>query len=237
MNTKDTLKITLTDILLNLSFEPEGAVDQILFAYDLAKAAHKGQCRDEGSEYITHPVEGCILLAKDYGIQNKDLYIIFLLHDTGEDTSLFGDRTLLDWSTFQKTLVSRITTVFGETVAQAILLLTKPPLSNTEFRTKEDILDYYLENLEKPSQVRDISVFCKMIDRLHNLRSLPSTDLGKVRRQILETESRLLPLFERVAKELEENRVTDRVNQDFRHKYRLVIQDIRSQLMILKRLV
>lgn len=233
MNAQDTLKQKIIKNLGLVNLKGT-ALDDILFAYDLAKTAHTGQFRDDGTPYITHPVEGCIIMARDYGIQNPNLYITFLLHDTGEDTSVFGDRKTLPWDTFRATFLSRLSRIFGDTIAQTVLLLTKPQVNNTDFKSKSDAMNYYLRNLESISAARDFAVFGKMIDRLHNLRSLLPDNPNKIRKQIVETEEFLLPLFERVAKNITDHSGTHIEEPCLEEKFNLVIRDIKKQLAILK---
>ena len=59
---------------------------RIRAAYEMAKLAHAGQCRKDGSPYVTH----CIAAADisvDIGL-DEDSIIAALLHDVIEDTSL-----------------------------------------------------------------------------------------------------------------------------------------------------
>lgn len=233
MKTQDKLKQTLIENLKLVHLKAH-AQDDILFACDLAKAGHEGQFRDGGAPYITHPVEGCVMMARDYGIQNRNLYTTFLLHDTGEDTLIFGDREELPWNTFKETFLLRAGRIFGEPIAQTVLRLTKPPVNGTDFKSKSDTVSYYLENLETAGPSRDFAVFGKMIDRLHNLRSLLPDNPSKIRKQIAETEELLLPLFLRVANNLTSGTSADLGEPNFEHKFSLVIQDIKKQLAVLK---
>ncbi len=233
MNTQDQLKQRLIENLDTLHLG-DAVLNSILFAYDLAKIAHAGQLRDDKTPYITHPVEGCIMMARDYCVQNPNLYIAFLLHDTGEDTSMFGDRNTLAWSRFRETFLLRVGRIFGKPVAQTALLLTKPPVNGVDFETKDQVMHYYLRNLTAASPMRDFAVFGKMIDRLHNLRSLIPDNRNKIHRQTAETEDLLLPLFEHVVDNLTNQPNPDTEEPDLAHKFCLVIQDIRKQLAVLK---
>lgn len=234
MNTQDTLKQKLIENLNTVNSLSITTLEGILFAYDIAETSHNGQFRDGGAPYITHPVEGCIMMARDYGIQNSNLYIAFLLHDTGEDARIFGDRVKLTWSEFKHTFTTRVSRIFGETVAQTVLLLTKPSVDGSDFQSKSDMMSYYLRNLEQTGQVQNFAVFGKMIDRLHNLRSLLPENASKIHKQIAETEGLLLPLFERVAQNLVSSTSSEMAEPDFERKFGLVIRDIKTQIAILK---
>lgn len=65
-------------------------------------------------------------------------------------------------------------------------------------------------------------IICKMVDRLHNLRSLSDSQNEKIERQIKETREKYLPIFELVNGENE--------------KYRdILLLKINNQLNILER--
>ena len=76
---------------------------KVYLAYKIAKKAHKGQMRDEGTEYISHPI------AVSKRLTNPDEIIIALLHDTLEDTDV----------TYEE-----IKKEFGIAIADKIQLLT-----------------------------------------------------------------------------------------------------------------
>lgn len=62
-------------------------------AVEVATKAHKGQFRDDGRPYITHPIAVANICAAKYA-RGEDTYfcmIIGLLHDVVEDTSLTLD--------------------------------------------------------------------------------------------------------------------------------------------------
>ena len=59
---------------------------RIVKAFDLAKAAHKGQKRSSGEEYISHPLATAQILA-DLHV-DEDTIIAALLHDVVEDTDI-----------------------------------------------------------------------------------------------------------------------------------------------------
>ncbi|MDP3964510.1 MAG: HD domain-containing protein [bacterium] len=60
-------------------------------AWDLAADAHSGQRRDEGAEYIVHPVRVARILIDDFHVHDPNLIIAALLHDVVEDTRVTID--------------------------------------------------------------------------------------------------------------------------------------------------
>lgn len=163
------------------------------YAYDIAKEAHRTQVRDAGGRYFEHP-RACALIALDeLDIRDPNMIIAALLHDTAEDTPMFGNVTG-DPSLFMKKGLFRLTKTFNEDVADMVMALTKLKYGpGTRFLIKESMLEFYFQNLLSHPK----AVILKAVDRLHNLRTLPENDLDKIRRQIKETEERVLPLLEK----------------------------------------
>ena len=71
--------------LLDRSGKPHDK-NSIINAYDLANAAHKGQCRVSGEPYISHPIAVAMILA-DLGMDDECIQAA-LLHDVVEDTEI-----------------------------------------------------------------------------------------------------------------------------------------------------
>ena len=65
------------------SYNPE-EVDIIRRAYEYADTLHKGQYRQSGEPYITHPLNVAYILAEMHA--DRDTVCAGLLHDTIEDT-------------------------------------------------------------------------------------------------------------------------------------------------------
>ena len=70
-------------IALLKEYNPE-EVEKVTNAYNYAKEMHKGQYRESGEEYITHPVNVAYILAEMHA--DGDTICAGLLHDTIEDT-------------------------------------------------------------------------------------------------------------------------------------------------------
>ena len=61
--------------------------EQLRAAYELARGAHGGQLRKDGSPYITHPLATATIVA-EMGL-DQDSILAALLHDCIEDTCVY----------------------------------------------------------------------------------------------------------------------------------------------------
>lgn len=162
------------------SYDPYADLTKIEEAYAIAAEAHRGQCRDNGDPYITHPIAVANILA---GFRMDPVSIMVgLLHDTVEDTKV--SRALLEKH-------------FGQDVAAIVDGVTK--LTRLELqsdRTKQ------AENFRKLvlAMSRDIRVLIvKLADRLHNMRTLHYVQrLDRRQRISRETLDIYAPLAERI---------------------------------------
>lgn len=153
--------------------------EKIERAYELADGFHKGQKRDSGEEYISHPIAVSCILA-ELGM-DSDTICAGLLHDVVEDTSC----SLED-----------LTKQFGEGVAllvDGVTKLRKIPLATKEEQTAENVRKILLAMSE------DIRVMIiKLSDRLHNMRTLGYRSEEKRRSTALETMNIYAPIAHRL---------------------------------------
>jgi len=146
-------------------------------AYELARNAHAGQMRDEGTPYILHPLRVATILSDELGLYSSKLACAALLHDVIEDSDVTREQLSVE---------------FGDTVARIVWLLTKLP---------DVSLFAYLTAIEGASDIKAPVV--KLCDRLDNLRFLMrSPKAEKKRRYIKTTEQYYLPLAARTDKYL-----------------------------------
>ena len=129
MNDKDKAPVTIESILASvLAYEPKADTAMIQRAYDLAAAAHKGQTRVSGEEYIIHPLHVAQILTE---LHIDDVTVsAALLHDVVEDTLYTKEQ---------------IEEMFGEEVAMIVDGVTK--LGRIKYKSKEEV---QLENYRKP---------------------------------------------------------------------------------------
>ncbi len=136
--------------------------DQLRAAFLFGEEAHRGQLRKSGEPYFIHPTEVSLILA-DLEM-DQDTLVAGLLHDVIEDTQY----------TFED-----ISERFGTVVAQLVDGVTK--LEKIHYETEEE---REAENLRKMffAMTEDIRVIIiKLVDRLHNVRTLKfQTDEKKV---------------------------------------------------------
>lgn len=141
-------------------------------AYDVARTAHSGQTRDEGTPYIVHPVRVAVSLVDELSLYSPTLVCSALLHDVIEDSDVTRDD---------------IGRMFDERIAEVVWLLTK--LEDVSLRD-------YLGRIEAAAHTG--APLVKLCDRLDNMRSVIDTPkLEKKRRYIRTTEEFFLPLAAR----------------------------------------
>ena len=156
------------------SYNPD-EVDIIRRAYEYANTLHKGQYRQSGEPYITHPLNVAYILAEMHA--DRDTVCAGLLHDTIEDTDITKED---------------IAEVFNKNIANLVDGVTK--LAKMNFSSKEE---QNLANTRKiitgiTSDVRIIII--KLADRLHNMRTLEYKSSFKQKENALETMEIFVPL-------------------------------------------
>jgi RelA/SpoT family (p)ppGpp synthetase len=154
-------------------------VARLADAYRFSEAAHKGQKRQSGDPYISHPLAVAEILA-DWHLDGQAL-VAALLHDVMEDTSVTK---------------AEISDTFGKPVAELVDGLSK--LGKIEFQSAEDA---QAENFRKMllAMARDVRVILiKLADRLHNMRTLDAVSPAKRRRVARETMEIYAPIANRL---------------------------------------
>ncbi len=162
-----------------LAHHPDGNIEVLREAHEVAKAAHEGQVRKTGDPYITHPVTVALMLA-EYGLDEPTLAAA-LLHDTVEDTSL----SLAD-----------ISARFGDEVARLIDGVTK--LDRVRYSNREQAQAATIRKMVV-AMAQDVRVLIiKLFDRLHNMRTVHALRDEKQRRVAQETLDVYAPLAHRL---------------------------------------
>ena len=173
----DVMFAELRDKIVQSGMEMD--MGRIEAAYNMAKTAHSGQKRKDGSPYVTHCVAAAEIAA-NMGL-DEDSIIAALLHDVIEDTDLgYAD----------------IAKQFGESVANIVEGVTK--LTRVQYTSKED---EQMENLRKMlmAMSKDIRVILiKIADRLHNMRTMAYQTEEKQRQKSLETMEIYAPIAHRL---------------------------------------
>ncbi len=172
-------------------------VTQLQTAYQFSESAHRGQFRNSGEPYISHPLAVASILAQWH--LDAQALSAALLHDVMEDT-----------------LVTKheLTQAFGLPVAELVDGVSK--LDKIEFETQEEA---QAENFRKMllAMARDVRVILiKLADRLHNMRTLDAVPVHKRRRIARET----MEIYAPIANRLGLNSIYQELDDlSFRHLY------------------
>ena len=186
------------------TYLPPGEVESIVAAFDFAHEAHKGQQRQSGQAYITHPVAVAALLA-DLQLDPQTIKAA-LLHDVIEDTPAAKEE---------------IAAQFGAEVAEIVDGVSK--LDKLTFRSQEEAQAASFRKMIL-AMVQDIRVILvKLADRCHNMQTLEALSPAKRRRIAKET----LEIYAPIANRLGINSIRlELQDQGFRHmhpnRYRVI---------------
>ncbi len=134
-------------------YHPSADMELLRKAYVFSAREHKGQVRQSGEPYLSHPLEVANILAE----MKLDVSCVSvgLLHDVVEDTL---------------TRIEKIREYFGDDIGHVVDGLTK--ISQIHFSSREE---QQAENFRKLllAMVDDVRVIMvKLADRLHNMRTL-----------------------------------------------------------------
>ena len=161
---------TIENLLASLKgYLPKAEVRAVERAYRFAEAAHGGQYRRTGHQYITHPLAVASILA---GMRMDHQSIMAaVMHDVLEDTDVTKDS---------------LAKTFGIEVAEIVDGVSK---LETIFQTRAEA---QAENFQKMAMAmaRDLRVvLVKLADRLHNMRTIgvmPPERRRQIARETLE---------------------------------------------------
>lgn len=156
-------------ILEKMRSKKDADVGLVKKAYDFAREAHKEQKRFSGEPFFIHPFNISVMLADLR--QDAETVAAGLLHDIIEDVNVSKDVILKE---------------FGEQV----LFLVEGVSKLGKIRYQGTSIDHKMENLRKlfiaiAADVRVLII--KLVDRLHNIRTLEHVREEKRRRIAIET--------------------------------------------------
>ncbi len=165
-------KNDLIDLIKSYNEEESEIISK---AYDYADCLHKGQYRQSGESYISHPLNVTYILAEMHA--DRDTICAGLLHDTLEDTNITKED---------------ISYEFNQEIANLVDGVTK--LAKMNFSSK---LDQNNANTRKiitgiTDDVRIIII--KLADRLHNMRTVEFKSEFKQKENSIETMEIFVPL-------------------------------------------
>ena len=161
------------------AYLPPDQVERVREAHEYAETAHKGQKRQSGEAYITHPIAVADILA-DLHMDGATLTAA-ILHDVVEDTP---------------SSAAEVEQRFGKEVAELVDGVTK--LDQVQFKSRKEA---QAESFRKMilAMVRDIRVIMvKLADRTHNMRTLSAMPPEKRRSVARETLDIYAPIANRL---------------------------------------
>jgi len=198
---------------------PATDVNDVKQAYKFAASAHEGQIRASGEAYITHSLTVAQMLS-DLNLEGE-VIVSGLLHDVPEDTEV---------------TLKEISHTFGPTVAQLVDGVTKFKRASTftgsdtpngaPIRRENE----QAENLRKMllAMSKDVRVvLIKLVDRLHNMRTLGHLPEHKRQRIAQETTDIYAPLANRLSIDAIKSELEDRC---FQHLHPQEYRDIARKL-------
>lgn len=147
---------------LEIALDPR-EYERVRFAYIASKYGHAGQQRDGGGRYFDHPKAAAWIYISELGGCDPRVIILLLLHDLSEDTYLLSSY--------------RIALNLGEPIAADVQALTKLP------KGKETTPAYLTRIIARGPW----AIVAKLLDRLHNLRTLNTCTRDKQKKQVIET--------------------------------------------------
>ncbi len=184
------------------SYMLECELENVKTAYIFSKHAHRGQQRDDGQRYFDHPKEVARIVFEEYGINDWKFICAALLHDVLEDTYMLSEHRLI--------------LNFGEDVCRWVKLMSKT----------ENFNHYqYVDRLMNCGDWRPI--FIKLVDRLHNNRTLQNCEQDKIVRKSHETKLSYYDLADRMVN-LSKTRVTMKLKSELITMNERIINELQA---------
>ena len=203
--------LTVNDLLLKVAEYNIEGLEMVKKAYYYAEELHKGQKRQSGEDYITHPLNVAYTLAEMYA--DTDTLCAALLHDTLEDTKITKEQIAID---------------FNDDVANLVDGVTK--ISRMNFATKQE---QNLANTRKiiTSITNDVRIIIiKLADRLHNMRTLQFKSEFKQKENAKETLLLYVPLADRLGMHIIKSELEDLSLKYYNSDAYQRVRDIRMKI-------
>lgn len=145
---------------------PSRVYQSVRLACVLASLVHRGQKRNDGSDYISHCDESLLICLRELGIVDAEIFILIELHDTQEpENPIFG--------------YDEIGMFFGQAIRKGIKILTKE-------RGKD-----YFGGIRKADWRIQLA---KLVEKLHNLRTMQGSNRERISHWLNETRQFYYPL-------------------------------------------
>ena len=170
-----TYDITLEKLLETIRGYIDSDLSMVEKAYDMAAQCHRGQYRDSGEEYISHPLNVAYILASMH--LDIDTICAALLHDVVEDTPCRLEDIEAEFNETVKTLVDGVTKISNISFSSP----KEKNIANTKKILSSVMIDIRI-------------VIIKIADRLHNLRTIEVKPPEKRLKKAYETMDIFVPL-------------------------------------------
>lgn len=177
----ENVKHSIEDVLTKASeyLKKQVNLDTIKRAYELAKKQHEGQFRKSNDPYIQHPLEVAYMLTELHAGPNT--IAAGFLHDVLEDTDITREK---------------MEEMFGSDITNIVDGVTK--ISKLKYMTQEKVLAKTHQKI-LIAMAKDIRVILvKLVDRVHNMRTLEYQPLEKQKKIARETIELYAPLAHRL---------------------------------------
>ena len=163
------------DLINNLKYLSKKDLDKISKAFYCASNLHKGQKRQSGEDYVSHPLTVAFILSEMKA--DSDTICAALLHDTIEDTDITKDKLEI---------------MFNKDIATLVDGVTK--ISKMNFSSREEQVATNTRKIITSLDEDVRIVIIKLADRLHNMRTLDFKNEFKQKENALETMEIFVPL-------------------------------------------
>ena len=163
------------ELMNNLNYLSQEELEKISKAFSCASKLHKGQKRQSGEDYVSHPLTVAFILSEMKA--DSDTICAALLHDTIEDTDITKDQIEL---------------LFNKEIASLVDGVTK--ISNIHFSSREQEIATNTRKIITSLDEDVRIVIIKLADRLHNMRTLEYKNEFKQKETSLETMEIFVPL-------------------------------------------
>ncbi len=168
-------EITVESLINKVSKYTKKNLDIIKKAYYYAEKYHNGQKRESGEDYIVHPLTVSYILASMHA--DHETLCAALLHDLIEDTAV----------TYEE-----IKQEFGIEIANLVDGVTK--LTHMNFNSRDEFMATNIRRIVVSMMDDARIVIIKLVDRLHNMRTLEYKTSEKRQEIALQTIEIYVPL-------------------------------------------
>ena len=168
-------EITIESLKKKVGKYTKKSLDLIDKAYYYAKKYHDGQKRESGEDYIIHPLTVAYILAGMHA--DHETICAALLHDIIEDTPVTYDD---------------VKNEFGSEIANLVDGVTK--LTHMNFNNRDEFMATNIRRIVVSMMDDARIVIIKLVDRLHNMRTLEYKTSEKRQEIALQTIEIYVPL-------------------------------------------